>query len=316
MDDVAPLAPPWWKKRPPRSAPERRAQARRAHARVIQAILREVKELSAHRGCTPTILGAALASLLAVAPAHAEKGGKDNVAAQAEAQATTLGVPAAPAASQSTAAHSTFREAYAQTEEPAGAFTTKEAIVQTTLMETLTEVEMTSRVALTSVEENIDILRAAPADQAGKVAVTKVVKSEKGPSFLPRSESAAPAAILEVSGTDPVESDPIECFEPSAWPQFPYFGVRVAIPDRDKLAFGTLTEVWRTIQTQEIVYLLRFDDGDIQHLSSSEATAASALAQRYESVNTTYMDTSAPRASPRAVSKAKPPKGIKRGFLL
>ena len=51
-------------RRPPRSAGGRRAQALRAHGRVVQALLRGFSELGSHRGCAPTALGAALASLL------------------------------------------------------------------------------------------------------------------------------------------------------------------------------------------------------------------------------------------------------------
>lgn len=52
--------------RPPhrRSAAERRQQAARAQARVVQTLLRGFKEVSAHRGCQPTILGRALQAAL------------------------------------------------------------------------------------------------------------------------------------------------------------------------------------------------------------------------------------------------------------
>ena len=97
---------------------------------------------------------------------------------------------------------------------------------------------MTNRISLTSVEENIEnVLRASPADQTGNVAVTAVVKCDKNSRSFSLSESAALVAVLEVSQTEPVANDAIESFEPSAWPQFLYFGVRVAIPDRDRLAF-------------------------------------------------------------------------------
>ena len=58
-----PSATTSWK-RPTRSAADRRAQARRAEGRIVQHLLRCVGELGSHRGCQPTQLGAALATLL------------------------------------------------------------------------------------------------------------------------------------------------------------------------------------------------------------------------------------------------------------
>ena len=51
-------------RRPRRTAAERRAQKQRSEARVIQKMLRGFSELEAHRGCRPTVLGAALAQVL------------------------------------------------------------------------------------------------------------------------------------------------------------------------------------------------------------------------------------------------------------
>ena len=50
--------------RPRRSGAARRQQALRAETRRIQRFLKGIQELSSHRGCQPSRLGAALASLL------------------------------------------------------------------------------------------------------------------------------------------------------------------------------------------------------------------------------------------------------------
>ena len=332
MAAAEPFAPPLWRQRPPRSAKERRAQALRAEGRVVQHLLRCIQELSSHRGCRPTQLGTALADLLKVSPAPAATLHFD---CATQTNSNDEKVTQAPLWKESTTLPERSKELAAQTT------TSKDNAVQTNPKEALTEADVTSRVTLASAEEQLEnVLRAAPADQTCNLAVTEVVKCEK-PQFLLAQRIAAPAADLVVSETEPVDNDAIECFEPSAWPHFPYFGVRVAIPDRDKLVFGTLTEVWRTVQSQEIVYFLRFDDGDVQHLSTSQAIAASARAQRYDEGNAaeaqslTSMDTSAHaqsgsssrtltrqsadahlKESPKALPKAKPVKGIKRGFLL
>ena len=59
---------PKYRPRPRRTAAERRAQAQRAQRRVVQSLLRGFQELGSHRGCQPTYLGAARATLLKISP--------------------------------------------------------------------------------------------------------------------------------------------------------------------------------------------------------------------------------------------------------
>eukprot|EP00972_Heterocapsa_arctica_P034050 5012398-Heterocapsa_arctica.AAC.1 len=62
MDRSAPPGGSWQRAR--RSGAARRAQVERAQARTVQRLLKGFAELSAHRGCQPSKLGAALAKLL------------------------------------------------------------------------------------------------------------------------------------------------------------------------------------------------------------------------------------------------------------
>lgn len=63
-DDGASL----WPRRPRRNAAARREQKLRAEARTVQKLLRGFQALAAHRGCRPSVLGAALASALSAQP--------------------------------------------------------------------------------------------------------------------------------------------------------------------------------------------------------------------------------------------------------
>ena len=81
-------------------------------------------------------------------------------------------------------------------------------------------------------------------------------------------------AVDAISGREPTWDDEIESCGSSVWPQFPLFGARVARVTRSGLAFGTIAGVRRTVASQEIVHGLKYDDGDVQHLSERSAAAA------------------------------------------
>ena len=89
-----------------------------------------------------------------------------------------------------------------------------------------------------------------------------------------------------MSDGEPEADDEIERYDPADWAQFPYCGARVATQDRTGFAFGTLTEVWRTLRARQIVYFLQYDDGDLRHLSEAEAAVASALARSFDAEKT------------------------------
>jgi hypothetical protein len=150
------------------------------------------------------------------------------------------------------------------------------------------------------------------------------VGEENGVISLPAaSTSASSSTLVEFDNyTEPSADEELERFEPSNWYQFPYFGVRVAMQEGSALNFGKLTEVWRTSKSRIIIYLLTYDDGCIQHLSSEAAAEAQARAQRHEERLAKQLAAPQVPTAPRILARHQadahitPTKGFKKGFLL
>ena len=61
------------------------------------------------------------------------------------------------------------------------------------------------------------------------------------------------------------------------WPLLPFVGARAATLQGGELAYGTITAVHQTVVAHEILYVLLYDDGDVQHLDALQAANATAL---------------------------------------
>ncbi len=107
------------------------------------------------------------------------------------------------------------------------------------------------------------------------------------------TENEPARADLTTSGVDPAESNPsdvtpstvvfpeeqpTEALDDMLWPLLPYFGARAATLQGDMVMFGTIAVVDQTVRLHEILYVLQYDDGDLEHLDEPEAAAAVALA--------------------------------------
>ena len=85
---------------------------------------------------------------------------------------------------------------------------------------------------------------------------------------------AAPAANSEA----PDDLD-IETLDVLLWPLLPLWGIRAATFQGGLLALGTIIAVDQTIRKpHQLLYVLQYDDGDLEHLDTPEAAAAGELA--------------------------------------
>ena len=86
------------------------------------------------------------------------------------------------------------------------------------------------------------------------------------------------------------------------WPLMPYFGARAATLQGGVVMFGSIAAVDQTVGQHEILYVLHYDDGDVEHLDQSATAAAVSLA--LASVQTqTYEDTEPPRPDLKEVKR-------------
>ena len=57
-----------------------------------------------------------------------------------------------------------------------------------------------------------------------------------------------------------------------------FFGAQAATRQGAQLAYGTIAAVEQTTVGHEIIYVLLYDDGDLEHLDTEATAAATALA--------------------------------------
>ena len=69
-----------------------------------------------------------------------------------------------------------------------------------------------------------------------------------------------------------------ETLDETLWPLMPYFGARAATHQDGVVMFGRIAAVDQTVVKHEILYVLLYEDGDVEHLTESAAAAAVGLA--------------------------------------
>ena len=71
----------------------------------------------------------------------------------------------------------------------------------------------------------------------------------------------------------------VEPVDDMLWPLLPHFQMRAATLERGKLAYGTSVGVYQMVMTRVLLYVLQYDDGNIQYLEEARASAAEQLAR-------------------------------------
>ena len=74
------------------------------------------------------------------------------------------------------------------------------------------------------------------------------------------------------------EQAELELLDRQLWPLLPHFEARAAKLVGGELAHGAFVGVYQTVRTRVLVYVLQYEDGDVQYLPESEAAAAELLA--------------------------------------
>ena len=74
------------------------------------------------------------------------------------------------------------------------------------------------------------------------------------------------------------EDQATETWDELLWPLMPYFGARVATLQGGVPAFGSISAVDLTTKDHDILYVMEYEDGDLEHLNESVVAAAVLLA--------------------------------------
>jgi hypothetical protein len=115
-----------------------------------------------------------------------------------------------------------------------------------------------------------------------KVTAQAVLLEDDLPSVAPAAKPKA--SLSSEPQVDPPslachqEEEAIETLDELLWPLLPLYGQRAATLQGNALAFGAFVAVDQTVVSHELLYVLRYDDGDLQHLDTGAATDALALA--------------------------------------
>ena len=242
-----------WRPRPRRTAPQRRAQALRAQCRVVQSLLRGFEDLKNHRGCRPTVLGAALAELLG-GPTKNQK----NAPTQSDDLKETEPADLCSAESKKLV-------------EPS--LTSVDTSFQTENLSERAIVHTTQKDASAQTEEEDE--QEAPPDAPKETSIR--IEDNEG------EQEAPPDAELNDEGeavlTAQIDDDQaIEALDELLWPLMPFYGMRVATLQGGEVTFGSISAVDQTITGHEILYVMEYEDGDLQHSDTAAVAAAVRLA--------------------------------------
>jgi hypothetical protein len=99
------------------------------------------------------------------------------------------------------------------------------------------------------------------------------------PHSLPKAPQSSAAQTDPPSLDADSGGEDCEHLDELLWPLLPLFGETAATFQGAVLTYGTFVAVDQTVPGHVLLYVLKYEDGDIGHLDETEATAAVALAR-------------------------------------